>query len=88
MVTASHIAPNGRTVSEENHGNYQLRKPMFEPKFETETSRRQVKSVTVQFTGAKAVAAGVKLITTVHFTYLETCRERKWKKMKGKGGAG
>jgi len=35
----------------------QLRKPMFEPKVEPETSRRQVKSGTVQFTGAKAVDA-------------------------------
>jgi hypothetical protein len=40
------------------------------------------------FTGGTAVDAGVKLITTVHFTYLETCRVRKWKKMKEKGGAG
>jgi cytochrome oxidase assembly protein ShyY1 len=51
-------------------------------------SRRQVKSVTVQFTGAKVVDAGVKLIITAHSTYLGTWRVRKWKKMKGKGGAG
>jgi len=82
------MASNGRTVSEKNQENSQLRKPTFELKFKPETPRRQVKSVTVQFTGAKAVDAGVKLITTVHFTYLETCRARKWKKMKGKGGAG
>ena len=88
MVTASHMASNGRRVSIENHENSQLRKPTFEPKFEPETSRRQVTSVALQVTGAKAVDAGVKLITTVHFTYLETCRARKWKKKEGKGGAG
>jgi hypothetical protein len=82
------MASNGRTVSEENHENSHLRLPTFQPKFEPETSRRQVKRVTVQFTGAKAVDAGVKLITTIHFTYLETCSVRKCKKMKRKGGAG
>jgi hypothetical protein len=40
------------------------------------------------FTRGTAVDAGVKLITTVHFTYLETCRVRKQEKMRGGGGPG
>ena len=42
MVAATHTESNGRTVSENNHDSRHSKS-----KFETETSRRQVKSVTV-----------------------------------------